>query len=68
MYFDNLTIAGIAAASLYALLPLLFGRETLRVKEDRDALANRYTREPDTSHGQLAGEDGCGGQTQPCRT
>jgi hypothetical protein len=33
MYVDNLTIAGVLAASLYAFLPLLFGRETLRIEE-----------------------------------
>jgi len=34
MYFDNLSLAGIAVVALYGLLPLLFGRETLRVEED----------------------------------
>lgn len=34
MYFDNLTIAGIVAVSLYALLPVLFGKEILRVEDD----------------------------------
>jgi hypothetical protein len=33
MYFDNLTIAGLLALVPYALLPLLFGRETIRVQE-----------------------------------
>lgn len=32
-YFDTLTIAGLAIGSLYLLLPLWFGRETLRVDE-----------------------------------
>ncbi len=35
MYFDNLTIAGLIALVPYALLPLLFGRETVRVQRDR---------------------------------
>ncbi|MGA7979365.1 MAG: hypothetical protein WCA32_03965 [Chromatiaceae bacterium] len=34
MYFDNLTIVGLAAISLYGLLPLAFGREFLWVKEE----------------------------------
>jgi hypothetical protein len=34
MYFDNLTIAGITVATVTALLPLLFGREALRVAEE----------------------------------
>jgi hypothetical protein len=60
MYFDNLTIAGILAAALYAFLPLLFGRETLHVEEDTD---------DDRSHPGVAagptGEAGCG-QPHPC--
>lgn len=36
MYFDNLTLAGIAAVTVYGLLPFLFGREMLRVEEDGD--------------------------------
>jgi hypothetical protein len=38
MYFDNLTMAGIVAVSLYAFLPLLFGRETLRVAEAAESV------------------------------
>jgi hypothetical protein len=34
MYFDSLTIAGLAVASVTAILPLLFGREMIRVQED----------------------------------
>ncbi|WP_295883925.1 hypothetical protein [uncultured Thiohalocapsa sp.] len=34
MYFDNLTIAGMLVAGAYALLPVLFGRELWRVRED----------------------------------
>jgi hypothetical protein len=36
MYFDNLTIAGLVTAGLYLLLPLLFGRELVRVEEESD--------------------------------
>ena len=35
MYFDNLTIAGILMVAPYALLPLLFGREMLRIADDQ---------------------------------
>lgn len=60
MYFDNLTIAGTLAVSLYALLPLLFGKEFLRVHEDDEsvALATPAASEP-------VGP-GCEGQPQPC--
>ena len=34
MFFDHLTFAGIAIVSLYGLLPLLFGKELLRVEEE----------------------------------
>lgn len=34
MYFDNLSLAGIAVVALYGLLPFVFGRETLRVEEE----------------------------------
>ena len=36
MYFDNLTIAGLVALVPYALLPLLFGRETVSVQETEE--------------------------------
>jgi hypothetical protein len=47
MYIDNLTIAGILVVIPFALLPLLFGREILRVEEDDDAqiLSPRTNRE-----------------------
>ena len=32
MYIDNLTLAGLAAASLYLFIPFLFGREVLCVE------------------------------------
>jgi hypothetical protein len=34
MFFDNLTFVGFLVAGFYALLPLLFGREFLKVKDD----------------------------------
>jgi predicted histidine transporter YuiF (NhaC family) len=34
MFFDNLSMAGLLVVMPYALLPLLFGREFLRVMED----------------------------------
>ena len=34
MYIDNLTLVGIAAASPYLLLPLLFRREILVVEQE----------------------------------
>ena len=60
MYFDNLTIAGILMLAPYALLPVLFGRELIRVDE----------REEETSSGAApipSGEPsrGCGG-AEPC--
>ena len=35
MFFDNLTVAGVAIVSLYGFLPLLFGREFIRVEDDK---------------------------------
>ena len=34
MFIDNLTLAGIAAASLFILLPFVFGKEFLRVDQE----------------------------------
>ena len=34
MFIDSLTLAGITAASLFLLLPLFFGKETLRVDNE----------------------------------
>ncbi|WP_296699722.1 hypothetical protein [Thiocapsa sp. UBA6158] len=34
MYIDNLTLVGIAVASTYLLMPLLFRREILVVEQD----------------------------------
>lgn len=36
MYIDNLTLVGIAAASTYLLMPLLFRREIPVVEQDMD--------------------------------
>jgi hypothetical protein len=36
MYIDNLTLVGIAVASTYLLMPLLFRREIMVVEQDRD--------------------------------
>jgi hypothetical protein len=36
MYIDNLTLVGIAVASTYLLMPLLFRRELLVVERDTD--------------------------------
>jgi hypothetical protein len=41
MYVDNLTIAGLASAFVYTLLPLFFGRETLRVDESAETPISR---------------------------
>lgn len=60
MYFDNLTITGLLAAGLYLLLPLLFGREILRVEEQEPhppTVADRPT--------SPAVESGCA--AEPCR-
>jgi hypothetical protein len=46
MYFDNLTIAGIVAASLVAFVPLVFGREILRVEDDQSADGSRGSEDP----------------------
>lgn len=62
MYFDNLTLAGLAVAGLYLLLPLLFGRELLRVEEAETAgdTPARPTR--------IVAATPCGGRgAEPCR-
>ncbi len=48
MYIDNLTLVGIAVASTYLLIPLLFRRETLVVE-----------RETDTPVSEVQGRDHC---------
>lgn len=60
MYIDNLTIAGLAVALVTALLPLMFGREALGVRED-EATATH-------AEGSNLTEDiDCGAQPEPCR-
>ncbi|QVL47990.1 MAG: hypothetical protein KFB96_20400 [Thiocapsa sp.] len=54
MYIDNLTLVGIAVASTYLLMPLLFRRETLVVE-----------RETDTPVSQVQGRDHCNAP-RPC--
>jgi hypothetical protein len=47
MYIDNLTLAGLAAASLYLLIPFLFGREVLCVEMD---VQGSETQQPDPAN------------------
>ena len=47
MIIDNLTIAGVITASAYLLMPVLMGRELIRVREgvqDPPTPATGYTR------------------------
>ena len=64
MYFDNLTMAGLLTVALYALLPLLFGREMLRVEEEQGGSgspdAGRFT-----SYRQLPAAGDCA-DAKPC--
>ena len=48
MYVDNLTIVGVLAALVSALLPFLFGKESWRVEdtEETDLLDSRPLGEP----------------------
>lgn len=66
MYFDNVTIAGLAVAFLTALLPLLFGKEALRVQEDDPSTAQPETRERAESPRLVANIDR-GVHPEPCR-
>jgi len=43
MFFDMLTIIGLLAIVPYAFLPLLFGRELIRVEEDQVDDGHRYS-------------------------
>ena len=36
MFIDNLTLSGIAVVLLFVLLPLFFGKEFLRVKQESE--------------------------------
>ena len=66
MYFDNLTIAGIAVALMTALLPLLFGKEALRVVEDEATATDPY-RGHRFANTDLTADADCGAQPEPCR-
>jgi hypothetical protein len=57
MILDNLSIAGLFIASLYLLLPILFGQELWRVGEDP-------TQVPGKTDG--AGAWGCAREAAPC--
>jgi hypothetical protein len=62
MILDNLSIAGLLFASLYLLLPLLFGREVWRVSEDDGAKGT----EPATFEGGVDPAWDCSGESAPC--
>jgi hypothetical protein len=64
MYFDNLTIAGLIALVPYALLPLLFGRETVRVQETEGGLEIPDPTGP-SSYARASRADGRG-HPEPC--
>ena len=66
MYFDNLTIAGLAVASLTALLPLVFGRETLRVRED-DTTASAPSSQRSDAIGSIPPDIDCAAAPEGCR-
>ena len=63
MYFDNLTLAGILMTVPYALLPLLFGQEILRVREDRSSGESSVV---DEWNGRDLQTGGCG-HPEPCQ-
>jgi hypothetical protein len=46
MIVDNLTIAGIIAASAYLLMPVLMGRELIRVSEGEEDPPTAYKGHP----------------------
>lgn len=62
MYFDNLTIAGILITAPYTLLPLLFRREILRVREDLSNAGNPSVESSDQRTQQVTT---CG-HPEPC--
>ena len=49
MYFDNLTIAGLAVAAVTALLPFFFGREMIHVCEEEMSDSAYTPRQSDAS-------------------
>jgi hypothetical protein len=62
MYFDSLTVSGLAIIALYALLPLVFGKEFLWVKEDQGQIANAANK-PDKRADARRTPDPC---PEPC--
>ena len=66
MYFDNLTIAGLAIASVTALLPLFFGREMIRVHEDGTSASAPSSSQSAASE-TVPGEMDCATATETCR-
>jgi hypothetical protein len=61
MFIDNLSMAGLLVVMPYALLPLLFGREFLRVTEDGVDSAAQALR----PHPKTAGPQGPDTAAQP---
>lgn len=48
MILDSLSLAGLASAALYLLMPMLMGREFIRVDEATDAPRETDVRRPRT--------------------
>jgi hypothetical protein len=46
MILDSLSLAGLATAALYLLMPVLMGREFIRVDEATDARRETDVRQP----------------------
>ena len=66
MYIDNMTIIGLVVAFVTALLPLLFGKEALRVREGDTSTAQSATRERVARPQRVADID-CDAHPEPCR-
>ena len=65
MYFDNLTIAGLAVAAVTALIPLFFGRELFRVREDESSDPAYSSNQPEASE-SVVGELDCATAPEAC--
>jgi hypothetical protein len=65
MYIDNLTIAGLAVASVTAMLPFLFGREMIRVQED-DASATAPSPRQSNASESVPSEIECATASEAC--
>jgi hypothetical protein len=65
MYLDNLTFAGLAIASVTALLPLFFGREMIRVQEDDTSAFATSPRQSDAR--ETPSEIDCATAPEACR-